>query len=666
MDIEKCGEGGRATLFDDSDFPSDDRSLFSDGSSPLARLQDEVTWRRPQELCDCPALFPANINEGHAKQGLLGDCWFLCACTFLLKNKHLMNKVCPPDQPLWGDCMYQGSFQFHIWQKGHWTMVTIDDRLPCIGSTLCFSRCHSPTAFWVALLEKAYAKLHGSYESLWAGQVSEALVDLSGGLAERWSLEKGGADEAEGSGQDSDRLQRRRLDLRLLRPVRDLCALSCSTHSSPGGGVDLEQYHAMSVTEWLDVETVSGARLTLLRIRNPWGRRGTWLKGEACWSSVDPALRVELQGRLEAGEFWVDEAEFLSQFDDVTVGYPITEDGHLKSIFTGSVLSHSRQLPGRWTRGVTAGGCRNCTSYATNPKFWLKVSERGEVLVSLHQQGECRGNPERYAHNPLEGGPNTQPQHYQAIALHMWKVEKKRFNLARVLNKAPSASTHCHAYEREVVLHGHLQPGHYLLIPSTFLAGAQSSFLLRAFSSGPVSLSAMRSPAGPPLPLLADSEWDHCDFQGGWVAGISAGGSRNSPSHRKNPRFLLSLGGHADAPPSPGVDVRVSLRQNRPDADLYAIGFHVYKVPEGVSVMALPLDEEPVASCVPHCYTQDVSLACCLPAGTYAIIPSTYQPELPGSFTVSVARRIYRKVMKSQELLGNTIQEVSHISVMQS
>ena len=73
-------------------------------------------------------------------------------------------------------------------------------------------------------------------------------------------------------------------------------------------------------------------------------------------------------------------------------------------------------------------------------------------------------------------------------ALVCHQVEKKRFNLERVLNKAPSASTHCHAYEREVVLHGHLQPGHYLLIPSTFLAGAQSSFLIRAFSSGPVSL----------------------------------------------------------------------------------------------------------------------------------------------------------------------------------
>lgn len=67
-------------------------------------------------------------------------------------------QVLPPDQPQWGDSRYKGSFQFCFWQHGHWTEVTIDDRLPCISSTICFSRCHSPSAFWVALLEKAYAK----------------------------------------------------------------------------------------------------------------------------------------------------------------------------------------------------------------------------------------------------------------------------------------------------------------------------------------------------------------------------------------------------------------------------------------------------------------------------------------------------------------------------
>lgn len=46
-----------------------------------------------QKICSAPTLFPDDINLAHSKQGLLGDCWFLCACSFLLRNKHLLNKV---------------------------------------------------------------------------------------------------------------------------------------------------------------------------------------------------------------------------------------------------------------------------------------------------------------------------------------------------------------------------------------------------------------------------------------------------------------------------------------------------------------------------------------------------------------------------------------------
>ena len=83
----------------------------------------------------------------------------------------------------------------------------------------------------------SYPRLHGSYERLWAGQVSEALVDLTGGLAERWSLVHAGKEEDQDGGQVNDwvRGSTRKLDLDLLQAVREGCSVSCSTHSAPTG-----------------------------------------------------------------------------------------------------------------------------------------------------------------------------------------------------------------------------------------------------------------------------------------------------------------------------------------------------------------------------------------------------------------------------------------------
>lgn len=67
-----------------------------------------------------------------------------------------------------------------------WRYVIIDDRLPCYNRgygdpELVFGKCKDPDEFWVPIIEKGYAKIHGSFDSLGSGFIDDALADMTGG-----------------------------------------------------------------------------------------------------------------------------------------------------------------------------------------------------------------------------------------------------------------------------------------------------------------------------------------------------------------------------------------------------------------------------------------------------------------------------------------------------
>ena len=73
-----------------------------------------------------------------------------------------------------------GTYRVRFSKGGLWREVTIDDYFPCYqGKGPVFSR-GVGDELWVLILEKAYAKLHGSYYSLRGGLAFEGLMDLTG------------------------------------------------------------------------------------------------------------------------------------------------------------------------------------------------------------------------------------------------------------------------------------------------------------------------------------------------------------------------------------------------------------------------------------------------------------------------------------------------------
>ncbi|XP_032713557.1 calpain-10 isoform X4 [Lontra canadensis] len=585
-------------LFRDADFPASDSSLFSSFSTPLAQFREDITWRRPQEICATPRLFGDNPLEGQVKQGLLGDCWLLCACAALQKSQQLLDQVFPPGQPSWCDHAYRGSFTCRIWQFGHWLEVTVDDRLPCLAGRLCFSRCQREDVFWLPLLEKVYAKVYGSYEHLWAGQVADALVDLTGGLAERWSLK----DLARTSGQQDRPGGSEHRTCRQLLSLKDRCLISCSVLSPRAGARELGEFHAFIVSDLQELQGRAGQSLLLLRIQNPWGRR--------CWQGP-----------------WRE-------------GCRKGSSGWRRRSSSGSLMKSP--LASRSQRPAT------CRASTQRPRV-RAMGRAGRARAPA--RGECASrSPASFL-----------SEDYQAVGLHIWKVEKRRVSLPRVLSTPPVAGTVCHAYDREVHLRCELTPGYYLAVPSTFLKDVPGQFLLRVFSSGRISLSAIKSAAGSPAPgeALPEGEWETVQLRGSWRSGQTAGGSRNFASYPSNPCFPLSV----SEGPGPRC-VRITLRQHCQDAQCHPIGFHIFQVPVDGGSRSAPglLLQEPVLSCVPHRYAQEVSQLCHLSAGTYRIVPSTYLPDTEGAFTVTIATRIDRRSIHSQERLGQLLREAAELA----
>ena len=73
-----------------------------------------------------------------------------------------------------------GKYQIKLCHYGGWEIVTVDDFFPCYpdGGPV-YARGHD-NELWVLLLEKAYAKLCGSYAALKSGWAYEAMIDLTG------------------------------------------------------------------------------------------------------------------------------------------------------------------------------------------------------------------------------------------------------------------------------------------------------------------------------------------------------------------------------------------------------------------------------------------------------------------------------------------------------
>lgn len=81
----------------------------------------------------------------------------------------------------------EGIFAINLYVKGRPQVITVDDQLPFTTSQPLFAKRSGDGAWWLTLLEKAYAKVNVNYEIIGYGWMSESARILTGAPSYRYT-----------------------------------------------------------------------------------------------------------------------------------------------------------------------------------------------------------------------------------------------------------------------------------------------------------------------------------------------------------------------------------------------------------------------------------------------------------------------------------------------
>ena len=367
-------------MFLDQDFPPE--AWPHDPSLPPPH-----SWRRFAELWPRERLppAPAAISEEDAiVQGALGDCYLL-APLISLARRH-------PERVrrLFHHCnlneVRRGQVTLCFYVHGTWRNVTIDTLLPCdADGEPIFCSGHG----WAALVEKACAKLSGSFAALDGGRSVEALVELTGGVAQqvrtRAAREVGGDGEDEGGGE---------LLIADMRKWLQQGHLVCCVRAA-----EQPPLNASAVAPARGSTRLAGVHLTLSNhSSNPQPRHAQSVqqvvtqRGTTLIKLVDP--------KDPTRELLVPAAEFGAAFERVVVCFTLGDEKPkpaLRPLASRQLPSSSAaelppSPPTQWLQykayvpqQAMRGGATHDVRWCDNPQWTLRCPRRAVVLVAFAQ-----------------------------------------------------------------------------------------------------------------------------------------------------------------------------------------------------------------------------------------------------------------------------------------
>ena len=475
-----------------------------------------IEWYRIDEISKNPQFLCNTSGSSEVVQGALGDCWFISALAAISTKDHLIrgefhesiledgnidneetlmlsSGVYPP---IFHYFRTKGIYCFRFYKNFKWRYVVIDDRLPCmkvIGKAkrpkVLYSKCRNTNEFWVSLIEKAYAKLHGCYEAIVSGCIDDGIVDLTGQESFRISL-----DLLQQHNMPNDRLWNiiknyNRISIKKAKQDDDedvittksntimLCSVEADTNHQEicfeDEKMGLLFNHGYPILNAIEIPKPKGKhRQTsrLIRMKNSWGFKswnGKWAMAseeyEKNKEELIKALReIDENAKLsEPGTFFMCFNDFRKIITKLYLGiefYPnyvgFYYDDHWSDV-----------LP-------TALPWESEPDFFNNPQYYINIKEKTKLFINIAQQ-DPRIIRQRGNYFPFE------------------RFVRKN---CLVIAKASNGKSRLTQYKEEDIimispvrqhkdnsLHRLLQPGEYILIPCNCTRGKGGNFRLSIY-----------------------------------------------------------------------------------------------------------------------------------------------------------------------------------------
>ncbi|KAI9596505.1 hypothetical protein BDF19DRAFT_412595 [Syncephalis fuscata] len=494
-----------------------------------------IVWYRPWEITP-HARFASRSHRYKISgviQGSIGNCWLVATIGLVAQRPNLMRRLVPyMHRQNWSPAHVVRNpsvYRFQFYRLGRWVEVVVDDLLPydTINGRLLFARSTDPNEFWVSLVEKAYAKLLGSYDVLDAGSAADAILDFTSAVVESWPIRHPlplptGTDGRSPEAKKRRKAMKEEMDSRGNRceaiyldgvtgPTLPFPSAGSVPSILPDGLMSGHSYGILDVVELFPSSARRRPIHRLVLLLDPWGEanwRGRWSAwAHNDWDQLPWWHSIPLRNRANRleGIFWMSFDDFQARFDVIQVGRCVNTQ-----LLSFQQRWTQRRFHDRWC-GLdgTAGGCTNFDgSIAGNPQYLMMIKEKNtEVLISL-QQGKRLNKNGRPTDRPAQAGMEER-QLVTATAVSMptqavgaanregnyvigflvMRVEENRKTRLTEPHNVVAAAPYQNS--REVVLRIRLPIGRYVILPTTFAPGEEADFLLRIYSKPAVQTARL-------------------------------------------------------------------------------------------------------------------------------------------------------------------------------